>query len=179
MNESNINTGISKRPENILKKLLKLEVPQEIERIKIELKDRTIHELSLKDTNSIVESMLKEGIRVGKYPDEGTLKDFFKATLMVLLIKIDTTRMSWAEASDILIRVLNETKFEDMQVIGFGTCVGWEYDFVLLAYTRGIGPDYTKLVEAIQGSQIPLTEFVGKPFMWMKMFRPEIKMELR
>lgn len=178
MSGLNIDVDAQKQCETILKELLTLKVPEEIEMIKIELRDQTTCEFSFDDANKIVETILKGGIKVGKYPDERTLKELFKATLMIILIKIDTTQMSWAEASDILLDVIERTKLEDVQVIGMGTCIGWEYDFVLLAYTRGIGPDYTKLVEAVQSSRIPLVEFVGKPFMWIKMFRPEIKMEL-
>jgi len=179
MSGTKTDEGTQKQSEAILKNLLTLKVPEEIEKIKIELKDQTTCELSFEDASKIVESLLKEGTKVGKYPDERTLKEFFKATLMIILIKIDTTQMSWGEASDILLDVINRTRLEDIQVIGLGTCVGWEYDFVLLAYTRGIGPDYTKLVEAIQNSTIPLVEFVGKPFMWMKMFDPEVRMRLK
>ncbi|MCK4734073.1 MAG: hypothetical protein KAT65_16595 [Methanophagales archaeon] len=179
MNGSKIDVDTQKRSETILKELLTLKVPEELERFKIELKDQTTCELSFEDANKIVETMQKEGIKVGKYPDERTLKESFKATLMIILIKIDTTQMPWGEASDILLNVINKTKLEDIQVIGVGTCIGWEYDFVLLAYTRGIGPDYTKLVEAIQDSTVPLVEFVGKPFMWMTMFDPEVRMRLK
>ena len=146
MNTSRNNPSCEEDGKMIIERLLGLENSGKIEEIVVKSTEQ-IFSFSRGDISRIEETFIKDGIKMGKYPDEQSLKEIFKATLMIILIKIDTTKMSWADASDVLLDIINKTQLKDIQIIGIGTCIGWEYDFILLAYTKGIGPDYTKHIK--------------------------------
>lgn len=129
--------------------------------------------VSMSELNDIIGDLEKRGFKAGLFPDADSMGTAHGVSLMLILVKIDTTRMGWRDGNKRLQAAIATQPEDVVQVIGIGTCAGWEYDFVLLAYVKEIGQGYGEWVEAIQAS-VPLVEIVGRPFLWMTYFDPRL-----
>lgn len=102
-------------------------------------------------------------------------------TIIVFLIKLDLTEayrrpdrpLIWIEQGRIMkaLTYYMQNEYDDFKIIFIGTPIGWRYDLVVFAYTKGISKGFSAFASKVT-KLLPCLEVVTHPFASIYEFEP-------
>lgn len=133
------------------------------------------------DVDKYIRTLVDQGFisRPVALPTEKALRKL-GWTIVVILIKLNLSSVfessgpnMWIEQGRIMkaLACYMQKEYDDFRIFFIGTPVGWRYDLVVFAYTKGISKGFSEFASKVT-KLLPTVEVVTHPFVHIKKFEP-------
>ena len=139
------------------------------------------YEKGKQDADNYIKTLVDKGVisYPVALPTEKTLQKL-GWTIVAILIKLDLSSIFkssesnvWAEQGKTIKALVCHApkQYDDFKIFFVGTPVGWEYDLVVFAYTKGISKGFSEFASKVT-ELLPVVKVVTHPFAHILKFEP-------